>query len=114
MTLESAAGGCFAGHSSALKTCGRSVPDFKRRETHIEDSRVTLCQYRLSVIYIHLTLREAALEALLINYRKIQAAWSKHKEERGDDKRRLKRHKSRDQPAGDDARLQIIIICQSD
>ncbi len=35
MTLESAAGGRFAGHSSALKTCGRSVPDFKGpRDAH--------------------------------------------------------------------------------
>ncbi len=39
---------------------------------------------RLSVIYIHLTQREAALEALLINYRETQAAWSRG---RGDDKR---------------------------
>ncbi len=74
-TLESAAGGRFAGHPSAVKTSGRSVADFKGCETHIEDGWVTLCQYesehtgaQIPVIYIHLThtaQREAALSAVI-------------------------------------------------
>lgn len=100
-TLESAAGGRFAGHPSAVKSSGRSVADFKGCETHIEDGWVTLCQYEseptgaqttchLHSPHSHRSERsgpqrcdQVLPKALLIN-RKIQAAWSKG--ERGDEK----------------------------